>query len=135
MKTLAFVFSYNRPETLRACLDSISYNSDFIPDEGHIIDDCSPDPEVKKVIHESGITFKTGSYVFKDTNRGLGDSAQMALKRAREANPDFVFFIEGDYVFRRHGLDCVLDCLTNTPEGDSCLGIAGYDHPNQRDPL
>ena len=137
MKTIAFVFSYNRPETLRACLYSLFANSGFLPEEIVLIDDGS-NAETIAVINEIGEAFchKTKVlFVPNGSNLGLSASAQFAFGYARRENPDFVFFIEGDYVFRKHGLDCVMDCLTNTPEGDTCLGIAGYDHPNRMKPV
>lgn len=138
MKTQAFVFSYNRPATLRACLESLVTASDFVPDEITLLDDGSTDPEMKSAAQP---LFDYGSknpdkpkptIIQFEKNGGFSRSASQALAMARHANPDFVFFIEGDYVFRPGGLDLVIDVLTNTPEGDQCLGIAGYDHPNQR---
>ncbi len=126
MKTLAFIFSYNRGATLRACISSLQ----FYPADAYLIDDGSTDDEARRVIDAAE---RDGILVCrKETNRGFSDSVRIAYGVIQQQNPDFVFFIEGDYVFRKGGLDAVMDCLTNTPEGDTCLGIAGYDHPNQR---
>ncbi len=135
MKTLAFVFSYNRPETLSACLHSLFANSDFLPDELVILDDGSTEETVRVIQDAAAYGASLIPKIWFNialANRGFGENATSALRVARDRNPDFVFFIEGDYVFRKGGLDVVMDCLTNTPEGDMCLGIAGYDHPNQR---
>lgn len=134
MKTLAFVFSYNRPETLKACLESLYFGSKFIPTQIVVLDDGSSWETKQEILTPPMLWPSKSQYAFGpwDDNQGLSRSAVSALSMARESNPDFVFLIEGDYVFRSRGLDCVMDCLTNTPEGDSCLGIAGYDHPNQR---
>lgn len=131
MKTLALVFSYNRPETLADCLYSLFENSTFVPTTSIVIDDGSSHPGNSLVLREFDKRYELG-ILNKIPNSGLSSSAVLAMEMIRGNNPDFVFFIEGDYVFRKHGLDVVMDCLTNTPEGDTCLGIAGYDHPNQR---
>lgn len=132
MKTLAFVFSYNRPEVLWPCLDSLCTASKFRPEFIEVLDDGSKGDLNVKVAERVRDMYGNVIIIPWAENKGLSRSATFALKMVRHENPDFVFFVEGDYVFRKHGLDCVMDCLTNTPEGDTCLGIAGYDHPNQR---
>jgi glycosyltransferase involved in cell wall biosynthesis len=124
MTTHAYVFSYNRPDTLRECLESLFERSVHISDKVLVIDDCS-DEETCDVIRDA----RVDSY-FKDHNQGFCDSAQIALAAARHTNPDFVYFIEGDYVFRPGGLDDVHALLTQTEQGKNCMGVVGYDHPN-----
>ncbi len=132
MKALAFVFCYNRPDTLKACADSLLRGSNFRPEQVIFIDDGSSNGEVASVL--SSVRDKNRNVILweKNENLGFSNSAIMALLYAREINYDYVFLIEGDYVFRPGGLDAVIDVFENAPEGQMCLGIAGYDHPNQQ---
>lgn len=130
MKTLAFIFSYNRPEVLRACIASVCTGSDFVPDEIKVIDDGSTDIGNRAVIEVAANQFRI--IPWWNRNRGFSHSASEALHYAPCRQPDYLFLIEGDYVFRPHGLDIVMDVFENTEQGRNCAGIVGYDHPNFR---
>jgi glycosyltransferase involved in cell wall biosynthesis len=133
MKTLAFVFCFNRAETLVRCVRSIFEHSERAPDEVVLIDDGSTDRNVIYVLLEVVKRYRDQAKItlwLKAKNEGFSDSAVRAMAYARQVNPDFLYFIEGDYVFRKNALDLIADCLTNTPQGARAMGIVGYDHPN-----
>lgn len=127
MKTLAFIFSYNRAETLRACLESVLWRKTWKPDETFVIDDGSND-QMPIAFASCGGAF----WIQKKTNLGFSDSAQFAFNLIREKQPEYVLFIEGDYVFRPRGLELVMHVFQKTDVGRHALGIVGYDHPNFR---
>lgn len=131
MKTLAIVFCYRRPTILGECLRTLVENTTELPDEILLIDDGSepPMPETIRALVEQYRGRAVISYLIKGRNRGFSDSAVMALDYAKRVNPKYLFFIESDHIFRKHGLDTVVSVLDNTEHGQTCLGIAGYDHP------
>lgn len=133
MKTIAVIFSYNRPTILWHCAQTLFENTEALPDEVVFIDDGSTDPRVAEVLAK--ISEKWGQrtsvvVLRKPANAGFSDSARIAFARARAKNPEHLYLIEGDYIFAKGGLDAVGDVLTNTEEGRNCFGIAGYDHPD-----
>lgn len=133
MKTLAFVFCYERPAVLADCLRSLFEASAFVPDKVVIIDDGSRDPAVLATIYGAAEKYQNRAEIAvwaKPQNLGFSDSAVRALAHARDINPDFLFFIESDYVFSGRGLDVVWDTLTKTDAGRMAAGVVGYDHPN-----
>lgn len=130
MNSVAFIFAYNRGDTLHECLRSLFQNSQYVPDEVICIDDGSTDPNVANAVEVAQVFYPQLKFWQKGTNRGLSDSAQMAMNYVRQTNPGYVFFIEGDYIYRKGGLDDLMDLFRNTTQGHSCLGVAGYDHPN-----
>jgi glycosyltransferase involved in cell wall biosynthesis len=130
MRTIAFVFAYNRGETLHQCLYSLLHASKYVPDEVIVIDDGSTDENVLNAIDAARSFSPRVKAWMKGANRGLSDSAQMAFEYAKQEAPDYVFLIEGDYVYRARGMDDLMDLFLNTTQGRSCLGVAGYDHPN-----
>lgn len=133
MKTLAVIFSYNRPHVLWHCVCSLFENTERVPERVVIIDDGSTDPTTEKVLMDVQARYSARSnlsVIRKDANKGFSDSAKMAFDLARGLNPKQLWLIEGDYVFAKGGLDRVDDALTNTPEGRRCFGVVGYDHPD-----
>ena len=130
MRTIAFVFAYNRGETLHQCLYSLLHASQYIPDEVIVIDDGSTDKNVQNAIDSARRFYPQVRSWMKGQNLGLSHSAQMAFTYAKQESPDYVFLIEGDYVYREGGIDDLMDLLVNTSQGKYCLGVAGYDHPN-----
>jgi len=132
MKSLAFLFTYNRADVLRESIASIFEQSDFIPERLVCIDDGSRDPTVLQVLQENRDMYGHRSeieIITKAKNAGFGDSAVRALAYARRENPEYLLFLESDYIFQKHGLDVVMDCFENTTEGQLALGVVGYDHP------
>ena len=132
MTTDAYIFSYNRADALRECLQSFFERSVHLPDRVLLIDDHSYQ-DAQDVIVSARDRYLDRAWLdtyFKDHNQGFSQSAQVALGCARNNNPDFVYFIEGDYVFRPGGLDDVHLLLTQTEAGKNCMGVVGYDHPN-----
>lgn len=144
MKTLAFVFCYERPRALALCADSLLNKCDRTPDEICFIDDGSG-PEVHDAIREvvsrahPRLVSRDGVPCIilhpKTRNLGFSDSAVYALAQARTTNPEYLFLIEGDYVFRQWGIDTVMDVFENTEQGRMCLGISGYDNPCYYNPV
>jgi len=131
MNSVAFVFCYKRAEVLKECLRSIFEESKYVPDEVICIDDASPTScGVQWAVVQAQRKYSNLQFWTKGSNRGLSDSAQIAFNYVREKNPQYVFLIEGDYIYRRGGMDDLTDLFRNTTQGNSCLGVVGYDHPN-----
>lgn len=130
MKTLAIVFCYERPNVLRHCIAPLlPWAGREQASELWFIDD-SPNDELAGLIIDETIDTDNAFYMSKPGNHGFGDSTKRALGLARDASPSFLYLIEGDYIMAPDGLDRIADCFENTPHGQHCLGIVGYDHPN-----
>ena len=105
MKTLAIIFCYQRPETLKKCAASL-FDNDTLPDRMLFIDDGSG-PEVRSFLTEFSKRDSRIELHLKPENKGYSDSAVFAFNYARKLNPEFLYLIEGDFVFNQHGLDVV----------------------------
>lgn len=124
MKTLAIVFAYERPEVLGACLEA-AHSREMVL---NVMDDSvtnSVFPVVHWAMHRDG-----DIEYYRKPHSGFGHSAQIAVEFARSKSPEYLYLIEGDYIMAPDGLDRIADCFENTPHGQNCLGIVGYDHPN-----
>lgn len=131
MQILAFVFCYNRPKVLQDCINSIFGSSSIIPSEIVFVDDGSSS-EVVDILLSTRLKYAQTTNIsiwLKGKNLGFSDSAVKALNYARWRNPDYLFFIEADYVFERCAFDLIINTFQNTPQGSLALGIVGADAP------
>jgi hypothetical protein len=125
MKTLAFVFCYQRFVTMQLCCRSLLYNNQR-PELTVFIDDGSDKPQ-QDWLKQFCRDFSACEAVFMPENHGLGNSARIAFDMAHRINPEYLFLIESDYIFRQFALDHVLLAFEKTEHGRNCLGIAGHD--------
>lgn len=125
MKTLAIVFCYERANILSLCIEAIRPGAMEI-EPVYCIDD-SERLDVWGAVSRAGRWF---IHVSKPASSGFSSSTVMALGMARLKQPEYLYLIEGDYIMAPDGLDRIADCFENTPHGQNCLGIVGYDHPN-----
>jgi GT2 family glycosyltransferase len=133
MELLYVLYTYNRPAVLQECLRSLLFNSELQPDRVVIIDDGSERPLKESLAsavlsHGSPIDF----FSFKE-NVGYGRAAEIGFAVADMFRPNYCFFIESDYIFRKHGLDEVIEVL-RSDVGRFAAGVAGYSHPHFFDP-
>jgi len=133
MRILAGIFVYNRPRILAHCLETVVANT-VQPDEILIIDDGSNE-ETRRVVDSflaRGHAHLT--LIRKGRNRGAAHSWRTLWHHAEFENPEYLFPIEADYIFRPDAFATVLDVFENTEHGRHALGITGYDHPNAYHP-
>lgn len=131
MKILAAVFAYNRRTMLERCIRSV-FDQTLQPDQLVIVDDRS-DAATSEFIEEFS-SHSNVTTIQKGTNRGPAHSWRIMHKWAELENPEYLFPIEADYVFRKNAFAEVVDTLEHTEEGAHALGIVGYDHPNAYSP-
>lgn len=130
MKLLYILYTYNRPKVLNKCWETLFDNNVLRPDKVIVLDDGS-DLRIKQSLLESqnknGFAF---DFYSAFPNMGYGKIAERGIKLAEIENPDYVFFIETDYIFSKNGLDKVMDVFENNEFGKEAIWIQGYDHPD-----
>jgi len=134
--TSAFVFCYERPDTLRACCNSL-FMSSKLPDKITFIDDGSRDPAVERILKETVHLYGNRTQlelILKGENIGFRHSAMLAWDAAVKENPDFLYLIESDYIYEPMAFDVIDAVFHQSEQGRNCLGIAGYSHPMFRNP-
>jgi hypothetical protein len=62
-------------------------------------------------------------------NVGYGRAAEMGFAVADMYDPHYCFFIESDYIFRKHGLDELMEVFASDV-GQHAAGFGGYSHPD-----
>lgn len=129
MKILPIVFAFERFSVLSRCIAALSSQwnrSDLI----NIIDDSKWGGARHYLRGKFPQHCQELSFWEKGGNKGFSDSARSAFNLADHWQPYYLYLIEGDYIMAPDGLDRIADCFENTPHGQNCLGIVGYDHPN-----
>jgi len=63
-------------------------------------------------------------------NIGYGRCAQFAFNMVETYNPEYVYFIESDYIFTQNGLDIVSELFDNNEFAKEAVGFSGYDNPD-----
>ena len=130
MKLLYVIFTYNRPKILNECLRTIFSKNSTLPDKLLFIDDGSEGTLKMSLLKaQIGSSIPTDIFSF-NPNNGYGPSFEFAFRAVEVYNPEYVFFIESDYIFAQNGLDMVMDIFENTDVGRNAVGFSGYDNPD-----
>lgn len=135
INSLYIIYTYNRPNILKQCLDTLFKNNDTKPDRVLIIDDGS-EPQLKDDLFQfslsNSINSKNTIIDFFSINKNLfyGNTAELGLRMAIAYDPKYVFFIESDYIFGKNGLDVIFDIFENNEYGKNCVAFSGYDGPD-----
>jgi hypothetical protein len=132
MNLLYIIYTHNRPNILQRCLSSLFEKNDIRPNRVLIIDDGST-KGVKNSLHNFCLDHADQipiDFLSFSPNIGYGTVAEFGIRMASIYNPDYVFFIESDYIFRKNGLDEVMEVFKNTVYGQNAVGFSGYDNPD-----
>lgn len=130
MNLLYVIYTYNRPNILQACLESLFNQNSLRPDKILFLDDGS-NRQLKLALINQQSSAPLPIDVFSVyPNIGYGAIAEFAFRLVEVYDPKYVFFIESDYVFAQHGLDVVMDIFEKNPFGQHAVGFSGYDNPD-----
>ncbi len=139
MKIFVSVLCYDRPRILAASASTIMANASQY--DSHVLfTDDGRNPEVARVLRHTQILAEgkvPTCPVFilsKSHSLGMVHSSKIQLAAVRSFNPQYWFIHESDYIFTHDCYRTVLDVFENTKQGQMCLGIVGYDHPNFYEP-
>lgn len=130
MNTLLILFCFNRPDILNKCIQTL-FADNFKFDEVLLINDGSR-PEVTSkimeyVLNTAANTPQKINLMNFGKNQGYSYAAEFAFNYAKLKNPNYLFFIEQDYIFRRGWAEealAVLDAAPNT------VALSGYSNPD-----
>lgn len=96
--------TYNRPEYLSQCLESLSMAS--LPNGTHIVivDDCSTDHDTIKMIKSFGYSINDNGIradlITKEENSGICDSLAIGFKSLLKAECDYLINLDSDAIVR-----------------------------------
>lgn len=121
---LFVIFTHNRPAVMKESLRTIFENTSIKPSNVLILDDGSQQ-ETKDYLYDF---CKKGGYNFYSGAKPYGycRNFRLALKHIEEINPDYVFFMESDYYFRKNYLE---ECFA-VNDLDRSVGVTGFSHPD-----
>lgn len=97
IKIRAYVFSYNRCDFLKNCVESLLRNTKDC--ELVIIDDCSEDPETVRYLDAISTQYRVLYSTKNQTchiNGGLHENMMMAFNDAKIDSVEYVFFVQDD---------------------------------------
>jgi hypothetical protein len=129
VELLYVIYTYNRPRVLQECIRSLFTNNDLKPDRVVFIDDGSHKTLKTSLFQQVMSTDALLDMISFKQNIGYGRAAEIGFAVADMFAPRYCFFIESDYIFRKHGLDEVYDVL-QSDIGRNLAGVAGYSHPD-----
>jgi hypothetical protein len=134
MEVTTLLLTYQRPNVLSNCLNTLINNTQVIPKEFWILDDGS-EPAIQanllSAAQDLSRRYTPTHTVFAGRNRGIGYNFEQAYNIMRMSESDGIFaFIEADYVWRKGWLEDVLAVFEASPW---TVAIAGVDHPDMID--
>lgn len=129
MKTLFVYLTYNRPKVLEQCLATSLGNTSVPIDEAWIVDDGS-----ERAIQANITNFALQNrdrlpinLVLNQKNYGIGWNFEMAYNIMRIKDPEYICFLEADYIFRKGWLE---DCMAVFDAAPYTVAILGTSHPD-----
>lgn len=115
MKLGVVITSYNRPEYLQECLDSILHADIPVGTTFYVIDDASTDEKTKEIL--SGLV---PTYFFNPTikteRNGICDSLLIGYEKAFNDNCDVVMNLDNDAIVRNDAFNKILELQYFYPE-------------------
>ena len=110
------ITTYNRPNYLKVCFESLLRADLSKIEKVCVIDDCSTDPEVIKLINWFTIRVpKNASTVLKTENKSIKDSLLTGFNTFFEEGFDTVINLDGDAIVRTDFVDRLLDLHNKYP--------------------
>jgi glycosyltransferase involved in cell wall biosynthesis len=97
------ITTFNRPEYLRECLESLK-RADIEGTEIIVVDDCSTDLETKKLLNECGY-----NVIFKAKNSGICDSLIIGFDYLVSKGCDTLMNLDGDAQVRNDFIERILE--------------------------
>ncbi len=124
MKLLNVIFTYNRPKTQFLFWDSLESCTNIKADHTVVIDDGS-DKEIQNWLY-SYCSEKGYELILKPKNQGYARAWLDGWYITKKYNPEYVFFMESDYVFRKNFME---ECFAVFNASPQIWGINGFSHP------
>lgn len=125
MKIGILICTYNRPEYLRECLESLQRTRLPSGTAIYIVDDASTNPETKRLIHDFSIPDIVIGKFFKKENRSIKDSLLFGCDLLWNGKVDLITNLDSDAVVSNNFLETLLDLKIRFPEhlitGFNCL--------------
>jgi len=123
MKVGLLICTYNRPQYLSYCLDSLRRADLSKIDTVMFIDDCSTDPDVEKLINKFGYEEMDVIVIKKDTRLSIKDSMLTGLSWFFQKYFDIVINLDSDAVVNNKFVDALLETKQKYPD----LMVTGFN--------
>ncbi|MEK6883580.1 MAG: glycosyltransferase [Nanoarchaeota archaeon] len=129
MKILYVLYTYNRPQILQACLQTLFNPKNILwPTEMIVVDDGSI-LELKDALynfHRDTKKFPIHFFSF-GANQGLGYNWELVFSWIMARNFDYFIQLEQDYIWRENAIAEAIEVLEKKPL--SCC-VSGYSNPD-----
>lgn len=132
MKTGFFILTFNRPQVLNSCINSLFSNTNLSPTEVWIVDDGSENNIKQSLLNLSNKAKRFPiNLIIHGLNYGIGYGFERVYNLLRQNDDlDIACIIESDYVWRKNWLEDCQEVFNSCPE---TIAIAGTDHPDMYD--
>jgi glycosyltransferase involved in cell wall biosynthesis len=115
MKIGLLICTYNRPQYLKLCFESLQRADLSKIFEVFIVDDCSTDKLVEKLIVDFVVNDKNRSVFYKPENLSIKDSLLYGFNRLFGLGCDTVINLDGDAIVRNDFVDRLLELHEKYP--------------------
>lgn len=127
--TALIITTYNRPEYLLQCLDSIMALTEF-PELLIIVDDAS-DLDTKKILYDYDTLIDHQRHLYKSTNLGIKDSLEKGFTYAFKHGAELVINLDGDAIVKPNFITRLKELHTRYPD-HIC---SGFNCDNPKNPI
>lgn len=130
MTTALIITTYNRPEYLKRCLDSIRAMSE-LPDHILLMDDCSTDEQTIKLIKSFSLPRGEVGRSFGDSNRGIAAQLKTAFIFVFGLGFDLAINLDADAIVKPDFITRLKVLKSRYPEHI----VSGFNCDNPRNPI
>jgi len=132
MKFLNIIFTHNRNNVMIKSLDSIFNNTLIKADKTIIIDDNSNEETKQYLLNFINENKSLNIDLFTNNqNEGYARNYWKAFNLLKFYNPEYVFFIESDYIFRKNYLEECFELFDKLPDLFAVKGFAHKEYYNR----
>lgn len=128
MKTALIITTYNRPELLRQCFDSVS-NLHPIADYAIIVDDASNSETLKLLERFDGVKWAT--VIAKPQRKGIKDSLLLGFDKAFELGANLAINLDADAIVKPDFIARLVDLKKRFPGRI----VSGFNCNHPRNPV
>lgn len=128
MKTALIITTYNRPELLRQCFDSVS-NLHPIADYAIIVDDASNSETLKLLERFDGLSWAT--VIAKQQRKGIKDSLLLGFNEAFIKGADLAINLDADAIVKPDFISRLVDLKKRFPSRI----VSGFNCNHPKNPV
>jgi hypothetical protein len=117
------IINYNTTDFIRKCINSINNKFRSIEKEIIVVDNNSPQRDIKNLESE----YPDTRFIYSDVNRGFGAGCNIGVENS---SSEFILFLNPDIIVKKNSLSILLNYIKVNKDVSVCSGILTDENGN-----